>query len=68
MGEADAVEVVSSLVVDVIEEMEVEAGPSQCLCRDVLLDVLVHAARMGTNQWSPWGSQPTEAVGDGPGS
>lgn len=32
VGEADTVvEVVSSLVVDVIEEMEVEAGPSQCL-------------------------------------
>lgn len=46
VGEAEAVvEIVSSLAVDVIEEIAVEAGPSQCLYRDVLLDILVQCSR-----------------------
>lgn len=37
-------------------------------CRKVLVDISERIRRDRTNQWSPCGSQPVEAVGDGPGS
>lgn len=37
-------------------------------CIEVLVDTCVSIGRDRTNQWSPCGSQPIEAVGDGPGS
>lgn len=74
MGEAEAdavVEIVSSFVIDVIEEMAVEAGPSQCLYRDVLLDVLVQCSaweqtnglRAAHSQLKQWAMVPGPGLG-----
>lgn len=37
-------------------------------CIEVLVNILESIRRGRANQWSPCGSQPIEAVGDGPGS
>lgn len=67
MGVTEA-EAEAELVDVLVAVASVEAGPSQCLSSQYTTSTDVKERKCVTYQWSLCGSQPTEAVGDGPGS